>query len=170
MARRTGKTLPNKLSLTPLSAAPSSTSSLNTGETQTSIARGGVTTPFPYRLHEMLDWSDKEGKHEIVRWMPHGRSFLVSLIPTYVFRFDLSLSILSTLTYQSHLVHNRMQVLDAQSFVSTIMPIFFNQSKFASFQRQLNLYGFSRFANGPDKVCKQSELELQKYTIRIYLS
>jgi hypothetical protein len=29
-----------------------------------SIARGGVSTPFPFRLHEMLDWSDAEGTYE----------------------------------------------------------------------------------------------------------
>ena len=32
------------------------------------------------------------------------------------------------------------------------MPHFFKQSKYASFQRQLNLYGFTRITNrGPDK-------------------
>lgn len=35
-------------------------------------------------------------------------------------------------------------------FAATIMPRFFNQSKYTSFQRQLNLYGFSRCCRGPD--------------------
>lgn len=36
-------------------------------------------------------------------------------------------------------------------FVEAIMPRYFGQTKFPSFQRQLNLYGFSRFAHGKDK-------------------
>eukprot|EP00571_Detonula_confervacea_P002573 CAMPEP_0172320548 /NCGR_PEP_ID=MMETSP1058-20130122/40770_1 /TAXON_ID=83371 /ORGANISM="Detonula confervacea, Strain CCMP 353" /LENGTH=267 /DNA_ID=CAMNT_0013035835 /DNA_START=150 /DNA_END=953 /DNA_ORIENTATION=- len=35
-------------------------------------------------------------------------------------------------------------------FAATIMPRFFNQSKYTSFQRQLNLYGFSRCCRGRD--------------------
>ncbi|KAL3916810.1 MAG: hypothetical protein SGILL_005012 [Bacillariaceae sp.] len=38
-----------------------------------------------------------------------------------------------------------------KEFVAQIMPQFFNQTKYASFQRQLNLYGFSRLTHGPDK-------------------
>jgi hypothetical protein len=38
-----------------------------------------------------------------------------------------------------------------KEFVVNIMPQFFNQTKYASFQRQLNLYGFSRLTHGPDK-------------------
>ena len=33
------------------------------------------------------------------------------------------------------------------------MPGYFRQSKFHSFQRQLNLYGFKRLGSGPDKGC-----------------
>mmetsp|Transcript_11651 Transcript_11651/g.22264 ORF Transcript_11651/g.22264 Transcript_11651/m.22264 type:complete len:382 (-) Transcript_11651:258-1403(-) len=36
-------------------------------------------------------------------------------------------------------------------FVDKLMTRFFCQTKFASFQRQLNLYGFSRFCHGRDK-------------------
>jgi len=36
-------------------------------------------------------------------------------------------------------------------FIEHIMPKVFRQSKWASFQRQLNLYEFTRISNGPDK-------------------
>ena len=42
-------------------------------------------------------------------------------------------------------VHNR------QHFEQEIIPHFFNQTKFKSFQRQLNLYKFSRVSFGQDK-------------------
>jgi len=35
-------------------------------------------------------------------------------------------------------------------FIVTIAPKYFEQTKFTSFQRQLNIYGFSRFTKGPD--------------------
>jgi hypothetical protein len=85
---------------------------------QDGIARGGVATPFPWKLHEMLEDSAKEGNEWIVSWQSHGRSFLVH---------------------------------KPKLFVEKIMPTYFNQSKFASFQRQLNLYGFSRLTAGKDK-------------------
>ncbi|CAJ1934683.1 unnamed protein product [Cylindrotheca closterium] len=35
-------------------------------------------------------------------------------------------------------------------FVKNIVPIYFKQSKYKSFQRQLNFYGFTRIASGPN--------------------
>jgi len=53
-------------------------------------ARGGVTTPFPLKLHEMLDSVDADGYSHIVSWQPHGRCFVVhkpkefvELLPNY---------------------------------------------------------------------------------------
>jgi len=40
---------------------------------------------------------------------------------------------------------------DAQGFVDSVMPLYFKQTKFRSFQRQLNLYNFKRITSGPDK-------------------
>lgn len=38
-------------------------------------SRGGVTTPFPVRLHNLL--SSGEDLDDIVGWQPHGRAFLI---------------------------------------------------------------------------------------------
>jgi HSF-type DNA-binding len=38
---------------------------------------GGVTQPFPEKLHEMLRSVDGTDATEIVSWLPHGRAFLV---------------------------------------------------------------------------------------------
>lgn len=40
-------------------------------------SRGGVSTPFPLKLHEMLDKAMAEGYGDIVSWQPHGRCFVV---------------------------------------------------------------------------------------------
>lgn len=89
-----------------------------------SIKKGGVSTPFPYKLHIMLNNMDAEaakgdlrGK-SIVGWQPHGRAFRV---------------------------HKK------DEFVGRVMPHFFNGSKYSSFVRQLNLYGFIRITVGQDK-------------------
>ena len=85
-----------------------------------SIAKGGVSTPFPWKLHIMLEAIDKEGDTSIVSWLSHGKAFIVH---------------------------------KPKDFVSEIMPKFFQQSKYASFQRQLNLYGFQRLLTGTCLCC-----------------
>jgi len=81
--------------------------------------RGGVSSPFPMKLHEMLDDIERDGYGHVVSWQPHGRCFIVR---------------------------------KPKEFVEHVMPTYFKQSKLASFQRQLNLYGFQRLTRkGPDK-------------------
>ena len=81
--------------------------------------RGGVTEPFPEKLHRMLEEVAKEGNSEIVSFYSHGRAFAVH---------------------------------DMDRFVAEIMPRFFKQTKWNSFARQLNLYGFQRLLSGPGKI------------------
>jgi len=89
--------------------------------------RGGVTTPFPLKLHEMLDRVVKDSLESIVSWQPHGRCFVVH---------------------------------KPQEFVE-LLPDHFKLSKLASFQRQLNLYGFQRITKGYDKGGYYHELFLR---------
>jgi len=46
---------------------------------------------------------------------------------------------------------NAFKVHNVPDFVSNILPLFFKQTKYKSFQRQLNLWGFERIQNGPEK-------------------
>eukprot|EP01083_Nonionella_stella_P161984 531271_1 len=90
--------------------------------------RGGVTVPFPTKLHIMLSKVEDEGWSTIVSWQPHGRCFVVH---------------------------------EPKEFVAEVMPTYFRQSKLTSFQRQLNLYGFSRITTGRDRGGYYHELFLR---------
>jgi hypothetical protein len=79
--------------------------------------RGGVTEPFPEKLHRMLRETLEIGKTDIISFYPHGRAFGI---------------------------HH------PERFCREIMPKYFKQSRLSSFQRQLNLYGFTRISSGPD--------------------
>jgi hypothetical protein len=46
---------------------------------------------------------------------------------------------------------NAFRVHEREVFAGTIMPLYFNQTKYRSFQRQLNIYSFHRIGKGPDK-------------------
>ena len=89
--------------------------------------KGGVLTPFPLKLHAMLDAVERQGMEHIVSWQPHGRCFVV---------------------------HNPKAFVD-------ILSNHFKVSKLSSFQRQLNLYGFSRITAGADRGGYYHELFLR---------
>jgi hypothetical protein len=90
-------------------------------------ARGGVVTPFPLKLHDMLRHLEVDGLSHIISWQPHGRCFVVHKPREFV----------------------------------TLLPKYFKLSKLASFQRQLNLYGFQRLTRGRDRAGYYHELFLR---------
>lgn len=90
--------------------------------------RGGVTEPFPEKLHRMLLEIEKDGNGHIISFFPHGRAFGIH---------------------------------DCDKFEEKIMPKYFKQSRLSSFQRQLNLYGFTRIVSGPDSGGYYHELFLK---------
>lgn len=49
----------------------------DTSEPKRRGPRGGVSHPFPEKLHMMLDSAESEGLDHIISWHPHGRSFMV---------------------------------------------------------------------------------------------
>lgn len=74
---------------------------------------------FPLKLHVLLSDATKMGFEDIVSWQPST----------------------SGQTY--------FKVHKPEEFASRIMRAYFNQTKWKSFQRQLNLYGFVRIHQGP---------------------
>lgn len=65
-------------------------------------------------------------------------------------------------TIVSWLSHGRaFKIHKPKVFATDVMPNFFNQSKYTSFQRQLNLYGFSRCGRGVDSGAYYHELFLR---------
>lgn len=97
---------------------------------QSAVSRGGVTVPFPLKLHRMMEFIDASEPDlaDIMSWQPHGRCFLVH---------------------------------KPKDFAAKVLPRFFHQKKYASFQRQLNLYGFNRITKGPDSGSYYHELFLR---------
>lgn len=109
--------------------------------------RGGVTMPFPTKLHVMLSKVEESGLSHIVSWWVHLFFFLHAM-HSYNQPNHASISLVS----QPRQPHGRCFVVHKpKEFVAEIMSIYFRQSKLTSFQRQLNLYGFARITTGPDR-------------------
>jgi hypothetical protein len=82
---------------------------------------GGFQVSFPLKLQRMLDKLESE-------------------------RQKTDSNIISWLSHgRAFLVYN------PEAFVEQLMPIYFNQTKYSSFQRQLHMYNFQRITAGRDK-------------------
>ena len=86
------------------------------------VSKGGVAIPFPIKLHNML---------EHIESIEPELSHIISWQP-----------------------HGRCFIVHEPKLFSEHprgLARFFQQKKYASFQRQLNLYGFNRITKGPDR-------------------
>ncbi len=81
-------------------------------------------TPFPLKLHFMLESVDGDGLDDIVSWQPHGRAFAVKDRQRFVLE----------------IIPNYFGPHKCEG-----------PHKYSSFRRQLNMYGFTRLTSrGPD--------------------
>jgi hypothetical protein len=89
-------------------------------------------TSFPWKLHLMLEYAEKENYQHIVSWVKDGSAFKV---------------------------HN------SREFVEKVMPEYFDQTKYDSFRRQVNMYGFTRLTQLEDRgaICHPSFVKGARY-------
>jgi hypothetical protein len=89
-------------------------------------------TSFPWKLHLMLEYAEKENYQHIVSWVKDGSAFKV---------------------------HN------SHEFVEKVMPEYFDQTKYDSFRRQVNMYGFTRLTQDEDRgvICHPSFVKGARY-------
>lgn len=61
----------------PMATLALTAAAVDEGATRRSGHKGGVSTPFPEKLHELLETVDQQGDSDICGWQPHGRCFIV---------------------------------------------------------------------------------------------
>lgn len=93
---------------------------------------------FPWKLHLLLERCEYEHQQKLAAYMAEGQS--TSTVP------DMPISWLPC--------GKAFKVHDKERFVREVMPSFFGTQSFKTFQRNLNLWGFTRVSKGPQKdVC-----------------
>mmetsp|Transcript_22739 Transcript_22739/g.47692 ORF Transcript_22739/g.47692 Transcript_22739/m.47692 type:complete len:121 (+) Transcript_22739:121-483(+) len=84
---------------------------------------------FPKRLYDMLENAERDGYSHVISWMPDGKSFKIH-------------------------VDGSLDEEDEKAIIE-ILKRTFKQTRFKSFLRQLQLYGFERICKGPRRgECK----------------
>lgn len=81
---------------------------------------------FPHRLYDMLENAERDGYSKIISWMPDGKSFRIHV----------------------EVSHHDNEEDDSGKAIVKILKRTFKHSKFKSFLRQLQIYGFERTNKG----------------------
>lgn len=101
---------------------------------------------FPTKLHRMLSDAKREGFEHIVSWIHGGTAFRIHNVAEFMQKIaPLYFGTLICVALRIHFFPSSI-MLTHLSCVS-----FTEQSKFESFRRQLNLYGFTRVTRGASR-------------------
>ena len=108
--------------------------------------------PFPLKLHTLLEEVENDPiLSSVIAWQPHGRCFIVRKVTEFVNMILQRYVQMSCTQLAAATIHIAQKILTPNRFYSIDIRSRFRQTKFASFQRQLNLYGFKRLTTGRDK-------------------
>ena len=122
--------------------------------------RKRMNSSFPKKLHSLLNEVAIRGEEDIVSWRPHGRAFIGEII---LIQHESNYKILSLFLLTLFILLGLLSLIvhKPKAFVEKIMSRHFLLTKYCSFLRQLNLYGFHRFSTGVDKGAYYHELFLR---------
>eukprot|EP00537_Pseudo-nitzschia_pungens_P011761 CAMPEP_0172392262 /NCGR_PEP_ID=MMETSP1061-20121228/8437_1 /TAXON_ID=37318 /ORGANISM="Pseudo-nitzschia pungens, Strain cf. pungens" /LENGTH=190 /DNA_ID=CAMNT_0013123067 /DNA_START=1479 /DNA_END=2051 /DNA_ORIENTATION=- len=97
------------------------------------------TPLFPQRLYSMLENAEMFGYDNVISWMPDGNSFKIHADSNCLQPGD----------------DNQQRMAGERAILEVLQQNGFNQKRYKSFLRQLQLYGFQRTFTGPRRgECK----------------
>jgi len=119
-------------------------------------------TSLRSRYDPFIDCNDLEDPEPVENNSKRSRGGVSEHFPERLHRMLVDVEKEGNTDVVSFYSHGRaFAVHDMDRFVNDIMPKYFKQSKWNSFARQLNLYGFVRMASGPDAGAYYHELFLK---------
>jgi hypothetical protein len=136
-------------------AAAATASSSSNRQQNNSNAKNKRKPLFPLRLYEMLQNAEKFGFDHIISWMPDGRSFKIHIDNTDGLPNTHQNNINKDYNGNGVAVRRRGE----EAIVNVLRRSGFNQKRYKSFLRQLQLYGFERIYNGKRRgICRHDFL------------
>ncbi|VEU45096.1 unnamed protein product [Pseudo-nitzschia multistriata] len=110
------------------------------------------TPLFPQRLYSMLENSERCGYNHVISWMPDGTSFKIHADSSAVGCSFFGRTTADADADTNDDRHERLLVgREHRAILEVLQRNGFNQKRYKSFLRQLQLYGFQRTFTGPGR-------------------
>ena len=123
------------------------------GKQTATMRNSNSTNNFPISLYRLLEDCECNGQEDVVSWIPESnRRSRKSSNHDNDHQEEVRKMMMMTNHHHrnQHRVHF-FKVHNIPKFCETVMPKYFNQTKYKSFLRQLNFYGFGRVNSGPNR-------------------